>query len=411
MKKKTLIISILLYTFCLRGMAQKYEIPFENLKILNGSTHSHSILSYSHGDHLEHNDDFVKGSRILYIDSLFVSRPKNTHLKKDWDSFQGLPEKHYEEAKNAEFDFYCVTDHSQEEAFFPNSINNTAWAIAKKQAEMASNNNFSAFMGVEHSENDSENGRGHYNVIGSSSYINAIRPGVDIPFFYKWLKENPINLKTGNPVVVMFNHPKKEQYNNWAYRDDKITEIISLLEIRNNQKSRGGGFISALDKGWRVSPVASIDNHNYTDIAIVQSRAFVLAERNTPKDILIAMRKRRTYASFDKNLECRYSVNDSVMGSVIPQKNTYDLKIYVNDPDTNEESDKISKIDIVTKKGKIIKSIKSKKRKHKNYWNISLKNNDIDEYFFIQVWDNSIPENTKKGPVPVAWLAPVWILK
>ncbi|WP_147676720.1 CehA/McbA family metallohydrolase domain-containing protein [Algibacter pacificus] len=409
MKKAYIINSIFLYSFCCL-IAQNKEIPFKNLKILKGSTHAHSILSYSHGAHLKPTANFKKGDKVMFTDSLFLSRPKNKEIKHNWQAFQGLPEKHYKEAKKANYDFYCVTDHSQEEAFFPNSINNTAWAVAKKQAEMASNNNFTAFMGVEHSENDSNNGRGHFNVIGAPSYINALRPGVDLPYFYNWLKENPINLKTGHPVVVIFNHPNKEQFNNWDYRDDEITKIITLLEIINNRKSKFEGYINALDHGWKVAPVAGIDNHNYTEISEAQVRTFVLAENNSSKGILNAMRKRRTYAAFDKNLECRYSVNDSIMGSSIPQTKTYKLKLYINDPDTDDDSDRISKIDIITRRGKVIKSVEAKNIKHENYFNITLKNKDIDTYFFVQVWDNTKIKNNETASA-VAWLAPVWILK
>ncbi|SFD24380.1 hypothetical protein [Algibacter pectinivorans] len=407
MVKNKVFICVFLYVFCWSLTAQNNQIPFSNLKIYNGNTHAHTIFSYSHGSHLKRSAGFVKGDKVLFIDSLFISRPKNKELKDNWDAFQGLPEKHFLEAKKAKYDFYCVTDHSQEEAFYPSGKNNTAWAIGKKQAEQASNQNFTAFMGVEHSENDSNNGRGHFNVLGASNYINAITPGVDIPYFYNWLKENPINKETNNPVVVIFNHPKKDQFNNWAYRDDEITEIITLLEIINNRKSKFDGFIAALDKGWMVSPVAGIDNHNYTDISEAESRTFVLAKNNTAKDILRAMRKRRTYASFDKNLECRYSVNDSVMGSVISKSNSYNLKIYVNDPDINDYTDKISKIDIVTSHGKIIKSLKPKMIKHQNYWNISVDSKYIDSYLFVQVWDNTKSNN--EAAVPVSWLAPVWI--
>ncbi|XMO85849.1 hypothetical protein AAFN75_13750 [Algibacter sp. AS12] len=410
MKKSKFLIYIFIALLGFGSFAQTYEVPFQNLKILNGNTHAHSIFSYSHGSHLKKSANFIKGDKVMFTDSLFVSRPKNKELKENWDLFQGLPEKHYEEAKNANFNFYCVTDHSQEEAFFPDSKNNTAWAVAQKQAEMASNSDFTAFMGVEHSENDSNNGRGHFNVIGSSTYINAIRPGIDIPYFYNWLKENPKNLKTGNPVVVTFNHPDKKQFNNWAYRDDEITEIITLLEIINSKKSKYEGFVNALDKGWKVSPVAGIDNHNYTEISKAESRTFVLAENNSPKAILNAMRKRRTYATYDKNLECRYSVNDSIMGSSIPKSETYNLQLYINDPDIDDKTDKISKIDIITREGKIIKSIEPKSLKHENYFNVSIENKDIDTYFFVQVWDNT---KTKKVEIskPVAWLAPIWILK
>ena len=391
------------------SFSQTEDIPFKQLKTLAGNSHAHTILTYSHGNHLQKKAGFQKGDKILYIDSLYVSRPQNTTLKDDWQKFQGLPEKHFEEAKKAGLDFYCVTDHSQEEAFSPTYENNTAWTVAQKQAETASDENFTAFMGVEHSENNSDNGRGHFNVIGPSSYINAIKPGNDIPYFYNWLKQNPKNEKTGNPVVVTFNHPAKHQYNDWAYRDDGITEIITLLEVINGNKSHYPGFLGALEKGWKVSPVAGFDNHNYTAIKEFDSRTFVLAESNTPKDILEAMRKRRTYASFDRNLECRYSVNDSLMGATIPKARRYDLKIYVNDPDTTDPSDRISKIDIVTSGNKVLRSFQTKDPKHEVRWKVSLKQDEVKKYLFVRVYDSSgEPANSSDPLEPIAWLAPVW---
>ncbi|MBU2947359.1 hypothetical protein KO521_11625 [Zobellia uliginosa] len=386
---------------------QSEDLPFKELKLLAGNTHSHSIMTYSHGEHLQKKEGFVKGDKILYIDSLYVSRPLNTFLKDNWQLFQGLPDKHYSEAKKAGLDFYCVTDHSQEEAFSPSYINNTAWTIAQKHAETASGNAFTAFSGVEHSENNSDNGRGHFNVIGSSSYINALKPGIDIPYFYSWLKKNSENEKTGNPIVVTFNHPEKNQFNNWAYRDKDITDIITLLEIINGHKSHYSGFLGALEKGWKVSPVAGFDNHNYNSIKDFETRTFVLAKSNIQKDILEAMRKRRTYASFDRNLECRYSVNDSLMGSVIPQSHSYEFKIYINDPDTTKPSNKIIKIDIVGDGNKILKSLQPKNPQHRLIWNVTLNQTDVKNYLFIRVWNDM--ERTEGSIEPVAWLAPVWI--
>ncbi|WP_437369915.1 hypothetical protein [Maribacter litoralis] len=391
------------------ALAQEFEKPFKNLKAFNGNTHAHTIFSYSHGSHLERPDDFSKekGDKMLYVDSLHLSRPNKALLKEDWDSFQGLPEVHYQEAKKADYDFYFVTDHSQEEAFFPDSKNNTAWTLATKQAEIATDTNFSAIMGVEHSENDSYKTRVHLNVIGPSSYVNALRPGVDIPYLYDWLKNNPINKNTGNPVVVQFNHPKKNQFNDFVYRDDDLIDIITQIEVINNTSIHYEGFIEALENGWKVSPTAGLDNHNYTAIATAQARTFILAENNTPKDLLTAMRQRRTYASFDKNLECRYTVNDSLMGSTIDKTKKYSLKIYINDADVGDESDKISKVEILTGTGKVLKSLTIDKILHQNYWNITLKGSSVEDYIFIRVWDNF--KSDQDQPKPVAWLAPIWI--
>jgi len=404
-------IRLILFFLSVVVCAQEHEFPFKHLKTFKGNTHAHTFLTYSHGNHLKRTKDYSKdnGDKMLYIDSLFLSRPNKAVLKDDWELFQGLPAKHYEEAKKAGYDFYFVTDHSQEEAFFPYYKNNTAWSLAMKQAETATEENFTALMGVEHSENDSYNTRVHLNVIGPSSYLNALRPEVDLPYFYDWLEKNPKNQITGYPVVVQFNHPIKGQFNDFVYRDDDVTDIITILEVVNGSKIHYVAYVEALDNGWKVSPSAGLDNHNFTAIALAQPRTFVLAENNTPGDILNAMRKRRTYASLDKNLECRYTVNDSLMGSTVDESKTYKLYIHINDPDVTDESDRISKIEVITGNGKIIKTIESKAFRHRNYWSVSLKNKKVSNYLFVRVWDN-LKDN--EGDIsPVAWLSPVWIKK
>ena len=85
-------------------------------------------------------------------------------------------------------------------------------------------------------------------------------------------------------MVATFNHADPEQYNNWAYRDAKVTDIITMLEVINsNNKIHYEAFVHALDKGWKVSPVCGNDNHGLTGIARQTSRTFKLATRAKPK--------------------------------------------------------------------------------------------------------------------------------
>ena len=76
---------------------------------------------------------------------------------------------------------------------------------AKREAAEATDRDFVAIAGYEHSENNGPNGTGHINVINSSEYLNALAPGVDLPYLYKWLKTVPPN--GDGPVVASFNHP------------------------------------------------------------------------------------------------------------------------------------------------------------------------------------------------------------
>lgn len=393
------------------GVFAQNKIPFPELKIFSGSTHAHSIFTMSHGEHLQ------KGSgdeKAMLVDSNYLNRPGNVELKPDWEKFQGQPELHFKIAKEDNYDFYTVTDHSQEECFFPLSKFNTAWIIQHKQAEDANGKNFTALVGVEHSENNGPGGTGHYNVINSAGYLNALAPGIDIPVFYKWLKT--VKPYGDGPVVVSFNHPGgKKNFDDFNFRDDSLTEIITLLEVINSNKNiHYDGFIKALDKGWKVSPVCGNDNHGITAIDKHMSRTYVLAPAKTKKDILEAMQKRRTYASLENNIQCRYSVNGSVMGSTLDKPNSFRFEIFVADPDKSNPEDKITKIDIVKDGGVVVETYNVPNPSHEVRWSPTIKDT-TSKYFFVRVWNagggdvqasgkSTLPPADK----PVAWLAPVW---
>ena len=135
-------------------------------------------------------------------------------MKPDWEKYQGPPSKHFELAKANGYDFYVMADHSQEAGFQPTGPTNAQWAAAKRQAAEATDSTFVALAGYEHSENDGPGGKGHLNVINSAGMLNALAPGIDLPYLYKWLATAQPNGE--GPVVATFNHPGKDQYNNWA---------------------------------------------------------------------------------------------------------------------------------------------------------------------------------------------------
>ena len=130
-----------------------------------------------------------------------------------------------------------------------------------------------------------------------------------------------------------------------------------MLEVINsNVHIHEEGFINALDKGWKVSPVSGNDNHGLTGIAGDTSRTFVLATSRTKVAILEAMKHRRTYASMDRDIQCRYSVNGAIMGSTLNRPNRFKFDIQISDPDTHEPKDKITKIEIVKDHGEVVKT-------------------------------------------------------
>jgi len=389
--------------------AAETNVPASAYHIYAGSTHAHTSFTSSHGaQFMKAKGEKTSGKEtLIQVSRDGVQTPaKNMVLRPNWQKVQGPPSVHFALAKKNGYDFYVTTDHSQDAVFHPISLTNTTWVAAKEQAREATDDDFVALTGCEHSENNGPGGKGHINVINSAAYLNAFSKGVDLPFLYKWLATTAPNGE--GPVVAVFNHPGANQYNNWSDRDDKVTDVITMLEVINgNDRIHYAGFLAALDHGWKVSPVCGHDNHGTTSIATFGSRTFVLATSKTKVAILDAMKNRRTYAALDRNIQCRYTVNGAIMGSTLARPDTLEFQIDVSDPDTKNPKDKITKLDIVKDGGAVVRSF-SPEPAFAVRWNPTIQDSKA-HYFFVRVWSaggGDVPNAKPKNPV--AWLAPVW---
>jgi hypothetical protein len=410
--------------------AQSAVRPAPVYHIYAGNTHSHTMLTWSHGEQWEKNDcggilvftsnivdptssgwskGYVSSDRcpaIYVMSGLQYPGPQQV-LRPDWRSVQGPPARHFELAKQDEFDFYATTDHSQEAAFWPWGPDNKAWKETKDQAAAATDKNFVAIAGFEYSENDGPGGTGHINVFNTDGILDALAPGIDLPYLYKWLEHAKPN--ASGPIVASFNHPTQKQYNDFAYRDPQVTNIITMLEVINsNVHIHYAAFIEALDKGWKVSPVSGLDNHGTTGIGKLKSRTFVLATARTKDAILEAMRQRRTYASLDNNIQCRYTVNGAIMGSTLDRPSVLRFDINISDPDIANPNDKITRIDIVKDHGEVVQTYTPDSPAYSVTWKPVIKDTKA-AYFFVRVWDAGGGDSPKPDlSQPIAWLAPVW---
>lgn len=375
--------------------------------IYAGSTHAHTSLTQSHGAQW----DEIKGFKsYMSIDSEHVSHAANTTMKADADKYQGPPSVHFALAKADGYDFYVSTDHSQEASFHPTSTTNKNWISTHNDAIAATDKNFVAIAGYEHSENDGPGGKGHLNVINSASYLNALEPGIDIQYLYKWL-DTVKSYGGKGPVVASFNHPGLNAYDSWKYRDPKVTDIITMLEVINsNTNIHYDPWIKALDAGWKVSPVCGNDNHGTMGIATQKSRTFVLATAKTQLAILDAMKNRRTYASLDNNIQCRYTVNGEIMGSTLKGPKEFKFDIEINDPDTSNPKDKITRIDIVKDNGVVVQTYDVPTPGYSVKWTPTI-TDATNKYFLVRVWSvggGDAPQAKLTPDKPMAWLAPVW---
>lgn len=310
------------------------------------------------------------------------------------------PAIHFAEAKKNGFQFYVITDHSQYDTFTPES-----WAETQREAEQNTDKDFVAMRGFEYSENNGPGGKGHLNAFNTPEYLNALQPGNDLNKFYGWL------VKEGKAGTVMacFNHPGPKQYQDWDYFSADRREAITMLEVINGTKKSPDNpnvvigalhyqaLLHALDKGWRVSPVAGLDAHTPQAIHKASYRTAVVAEKLTRQSLLDGMKQRRTYATRDKNLHVLYTVNGQMMGSVLPNPARLKFDIRAWDPDEKAPKDRITKIEIVGDDDALVASREFDA--HKVAWAPELEAKY--KYYLLKVYTAEMPE-------PTAYLAPVW---
>lgn len=413
-----LFLSLTLLAFFSRVLAAadgsaagRTAVPGAEYQIYSGNTHSHTQYTWSHGAQVKHAapepGSGKKKKSSLRVSSEGAQSPsEDVTPRPDWQKFQGPPAVHYALAKTNGYDFYVTSDHSQEAALQPVSATNSAWVDSKRAAAEATGTKFVAVAGFEYSENNGPGGKGHLNVINSNEYLNALAPGIDLPYLYNWLKTARPN--GDGPVVASFNHAGANQYNNWADRDPQETNIITLLEVINsNTKIHYEAFLSALANGWKVSPVCGNDNHGLGGITQQTSRTFVLATAQTKAAILDAMKNQRTYASLDGNIQCRYTVNGAIMGSTLDRPDVFKFDIWISDPDTTKPQDKITKIDIVKDGGEVVQEY-TPTPGYSVTWTPTV-NDATSRFFFVRIWNVGGGDAAAGDPKkPMAWLAPVW---
>lgn len=183
-----------------------------------------------------------------------------------------------------------------------------------------------------------------YNSVGVVSRQNSIytvQGGAGLIAYYDLIKNYP-------DTIHEFNHPGTTfgNFDNFGYYDAGADRVITMVEVGNGEGAVGGSaywpsyeqYTLALDMGWHVAPTNNQDNHKGKWGNSNTARDVIITDNFTEEGIYEAMRNMTMYATEDKNLEIFYSLNDRIMGSIIPddEENPVDaVNIYVsvNDPD------------------------------------------------------------------------------
>ena len=339
----------------------------------------------------------------------------NTHAHTSCSDGTETAADHFKKAKAAGYDFYAVTDHAL--AKYPN-FTPQSYEETKRQADLLTDGTFVAIAGFEFSENDGPGGKGHLNALNAAGYLDATGPKVNLPVFYDWLAKNQTTT-----VAASFNHSSEGSYSGFDYFTPARRNEITMFEMINSGNLHYGAFLAALAKGWRVAPMAGNDGHGTGRINTHHYRTGVLAAALTRENLMQAMRARRVYCTWDRNLRLTLKVNGQLMGSVIQNPSSLAFSVTASDPDTADASDRITKIEIVGEDGTLVgaKDFSA----HSVAWNQTY---DVKyKYYFGKVYT----ADPKDGPAayakeppagkparppdkadgPTAYSAPVWIEK
>jgi hypothetical protein len=203
-----------------------------------------------------------------------------------------------------------------------------------------------------------------------------------------------------------------------------------MFEVINSGNLHYAAFVTALEKGWRVAPMAGNDGHGTWRITTHNYRTGVLTPGLTRDNLMQAMRARRVYCTWDKNLKLSFKANGQIMGSVLRNPSSLAFSVTASDPDAGDPNDRITKIEIVGDNGVVVGS--KEFSEHSVSWTATYA--PQYKYYFVKVYtadkadgpaayakkpkepkkaadEGPPPPRADKGDTPTAYSAPVWVEK
>ncbi|MEQ6902155.1 hypothetical protein [Nocardioides sp. YIM 152588] len=286
-------------------------------------------------------------------------------------------------------------------------------ALATAAAEDATvDGEFVGLSGFEYSENggDDDDDKGHLTVFGTWGMLNAKAPGMDFTEMYGRLTR----AARTRTVFAGFNHPGRGGHP--ASRRNRLSpevrRIVALSEVSNQVGYRPGpesayydAFVRHLDRGWRVAPTCALDSHQVKQLVVPEStdkkpcRTGLVAPSLSRDEVLKAILARRLFSTRDTNLRARYIANKRWMGRIIGTPEQVRFRIRVRDPDVLDHDDRITRIQVVGRHGKVVASRAFDA--HRVVWRPTVKAGK-NPYLFVRVFTGERVQHT-------AVLAPVWL--
>lgn len=326
----------------------------------------------------------------------------SSHSKQS-DGTASLDEAFIHARDTAKLDFFAVTDNSDmfdngTNATLANGNTSSEWITGKAAAEYYTS---SKFVGIYGYEMTWSNGSGHintYNTEGFETSAESAYSGSNgLLNYYNALKQYPSSLS-------QFNHPgtKYGDFLDFGYCDPQIDTLISLIEVGNGEGKVGSSlyfpsyddYTRALDTGWHLAPTNNQDNRQGLFGDANTARTVVLSKNLKKDEIFNAIRNRRVYATEDKDLKIRYSLNGQIMGSIINTKPAnVNIRVDLVEPD----GESIGMVSVIANGGKVVNS----QTLAVSSYTLNLTLPPDNTYYYIRV---------DQFDKDIAVTAPVWIV-
>lgn len=318
----------------------------------------------------------------------------------------GTPDAAYDYAKNTgKLDFFSLADHSS-------AIDATEWSAIKTAADKYNQDDvFTAFRGFEWTENV----LGHVTVINSENYISTTSPTNTFAGFCNWLNSNE--------CVAFFNHPGRNNSTNHEFEHftttptDKIvgmelwnkTDRFPVYYYTDGYYTNDGTkswFDEAISRGWKIGASGAEDNHSGTWGTATTSRLAVLAAANNRTDIYEALKAKRFFTTYDKNIGLSFKIGGNEMGSTI-SAGTLSFNILTSDAD----GELFTQVQLL-KNGSVIQTwtpntsavniSENMTFANSEYYYVRVKQTDNDEAISSPIWIgaiNQLPSSSIASPL------------
>ncbi len=368
----------------------------------------------------------------------------NLHSHTAYSDGTGTPEQAYTHAREAGLDFLAITEHNHahpgstgidpqnlliatDHSLYNGPAASSLIETAKRiNAQFAGS--FAALYGQEFSSISKGN---HSNVFDVGEVIdeNEVPNGAYDQLYHSWLVAHRDSFHSA--PVVQFNHPDANSLDQDYGRERFPTleafraaaapyvRTIAILNGPHDARPEDGLrrvnrlwsniYLAYLNAGFRVAPTADQDNHFLTHGTSTDHRTAVLAPALTKQDILDGLRRRRVYASQDKNLEIRFTVNGQPLGSILALAPGTALQIQVGLRDPDEPH---AAYDVILHRDTVGGPVEGQDEAgHQTAAGDStvafhgFTYDGGEQYFLVEV-----VQKTGPGPADHAWTAPVWLV-